>query len=57
MMEIKKNNDKMIPPHEFIARRLARSPIVSFFMRERIGRTLKERDLRRLRFAMLIKTG
>ncbi|KAI5656779.1 hypothetical protein M9H77_25572 [Catharanthus roseus] len=48
---------EMIPPHEFIARRFARSPVVSYSMFEGIGRTLKGRDLSKLRNAILTKTG
>lgn len=51
------DSNEMIPPHEFIARRLARSPVVSFSMCEGVGRTLKGRDLSRLRNAILTKTG
>lgn len=51
------DTEELVPPHEFIARRLARTPIVSFSMCEGIGRTLKGRDLSRLRNAILAKTG
>ncbi|KAL8248151.1 hypothetical protein R6Q59_005019 [Mikania micrantha] len=51
------NDDgKMVPPHEYIARRLARSHITSS-MCEGVGRTLKGRDLSKLRNAILTKTG
>ncbi|XP_024992596.1 uncharacterized protein LOC112526518 [Cynara cardunculus var. scolymus] len=46
----------MVPPHEYIARRLARSHITSS-MCEGVGRTLKGRDLSKLRNAILTKTG
>ncbi|KAB2605981.1 hypothetical protein D8674_005698 [Pyrus ussuriensis x Pyrus communis] len=46
-----------VPPHEFIARRLARSQISSFSVFEGAGRTLKGRDLSKVRNAILIKTG
>ncbi|XP_004500079.1 uncharacterized protein [Cicer arietinum] len=46
-----------LPPHEFIARRLARSQISSFSVFEGAGRTLKGRDLSKLRNSVLIKTG
>ncbi|KAA8550398.1 hypothetical protein F0562_002082 [Nyssa sinensis] len=36
-----------IPPHEFLARQLARTRIASYSVHEGIGRTLKGRDLRR----------
>ncbi|KAK8683586.1 hypothetical protein V6N13_039643 [Hibiscus sabdariffa] len=42
-----------IPPHEF----LARTRIASFSVHEGIGRTLKGRDLRRVRNAIFEKTG
>ncbi|KAK7264472.1 hypothetical protein RJT34_32081 [Clitoria ternatea] len=47
----------MIPPHEWIARKLARSQISSFSVCEGIGRTLKGRDLSKVRNAILTKTG
>ncbi|XP_059626778.1 protein S40-4-like [Cornus florida] len=46
-----------IPPHEFLARQLARSRIASFSVHEGIGRTLKGRDLSRVRNAIWEKTG
>ncbi|KAK7276848.1 hypothetical protein RIF29_17994 [Crotalaria pallida] len=49
--------DSKLPPHEFIARRLARSQISSFSVLEGAGRTLKGRDLSKVRNAVLIKTG
>ncbi|RDX81390.1 hypothetical protein CR513_37941, partial [Mucuna pruriens] len=39
------DGDDMVPPHEWIARKLARSQISSFSVCEGIGRTLKGRDL------------
>lgn len=50
-------NDPKLPPHEFIARRLARSQISSFSVFEGVGRTLKGRDLSKVRNAILNKTG
>ncbi|KAL4345495.1 hypothetical protein AHAS_Ahas11G0284100 [Arachis hypogaea] len=47
----------IIPPHELIARKLARSQISSFSVCEGIGRTLKGRDLSKVRNAILTKTG
>ncbi|XP_071701379.1 protein S40-6-like [Rutidosis leptorrhynchoides] len=47
----------MIPPHEWIAQKLARSQISSFSVCEGAGRTLKGRDLSRVRNAILTKTG
>ncbi|XP_073147330.1 protein S40-4-like [Henckelia pumila] len=46
-----------VPPHEFLARQLARTRIGSFSVHEGIGRTLKGRDLRRVRNAIWQKTG
>lgn len=50
------DDGKIVPPHEYIARRLARSHITSS-MCEGVGRTLKGRDLSKLRNAILTKTG
>ncbi|CAL0317471.1 unnamed protein product [Lupinus luteus] len=49
--------DSKLPPHEVIARRLARSQISSFSVLEGAGRTLKGRDLSKVRNAVLTKTG
>ncbi|XP_054795755.1 protein S40-6-like [Prosopis cineraria] len=49
--------DVKLPPHEFIARRLARTQISSFSVFEGVGRTLKGRDLSKVRNAVLTKTG
>ncbi|XP_052182543.1 uncharacterized protein LOC127795121 [Diospyros lotus] len=46
-----------IPPHEFLARQLARTRIASFSVHEGVGRTLKGRDLSRVRNAIFEKTG
>ncbi|XWS11229.1 hypothetical protein CRYUN_Cryun38cG0066200 [Craigia yunnanensis] len=46
-----------VPPHDFLARRLARSQISSFSVFEGVGRKLKGRDLRKVRNAVLTKTG
>lgn len=46
-----------IPPHEWIARKLARSQISSFSVCEGMGRTLKGRDLSKVRNSILTKTG
>ncbi|EXB38719.1 hypothetical protein L484_004514 [Morus notabilis] len=46
-----------VPPHELIARRLAKSQISSFSVFEGVGRTLKGRDLSKVRNAILTKTG
>ncbi|KAF5727451.1 hypothetical protein HS088_TW22G01144 [Tripterygium wilfordii] len=46
-----------IPPHELLARQMARTRIASFSVHEGIGRTLKGRDLSRVRNAIWEKTG
>ncbi|KAH0776412.1 hypothetical protein KY290_007823 [Solanum tuberosum] len=48
---------EMLPPHEYLAKRVARSQIDPPSMCEGVGRTLKGRDLIRMRNAILIKTG
>lgn len=50
--------DEMLPPHEIVARASARdSPMTTFSVLEGAGRTLKGRDLRRVRNAVWRKTG
>ncbi|KAF3642764.1 hypothetical protein FXO37_22381 [Capsicum annuum] len=51
------DEDEMMPPHEWIAKKLERSKITSFSVCEGVGRTLKGRDLSRVRNAILSKTG
>ncbi|KAJ8761824.1 hypothetical protein K2173_004673 [Erythroxylum novogranatense] len=51
------DDDGMVPPHEWIARKLARSQISSFSVCEGFGRTLKGRELSKVRNAILTKTG
>ena len=46
-----------VPPHEFLARQMARTRISSFSVHEGVGRTLKGRDLSRVRNAIWAKTG
>ncbi|PSR85330.1 Senescence regulator S40 protein [Actinidia chinensis var. chinensis] len=48
---------KMRPPHEWIARKHARSEVYSSSVCEGAGRTLKGRDLSRVRHAVLTSTG
>ncbi|OVA10137.1 Senescence regulator S40 [Macleaya cordata] len=50
-------DDNRIPPHEFLARQFARTRIASFSVHEGVGRTLKGRDLSRVRDAIWEKTG
>lgn len=49
------DDSEMIPPHEYLAREYARSRRGSVF--EGVGRTLKGRDLRRVRDAVWSQTG
>ncbi|KAF4356411.1 hypothetical protein CsatB_030719 [Cannabis sativa] len=51
------DGDSRVPPHEFLARQMARTRIASFSVHEGIGRTLKGRDLSRVRNAIFEKTG
>lgn len=55
--DVDNDDGDMVPPHEWIARKLARSQISSFSVCEGIGRTLKGRDLSKVRNAILTKTG
>ncbi|XP_039140065.1 uncharacterized protein LOC120277334 [Dioscorea cayenensis subsp. rotundata] len=51
------DEDCKVPPHEWIAKKLARSQISSFSVCEGVGRTLKGRDLSKVRNAVLTRTG
>lgn len=46
-----------LPPHEYMAMRLARSKMSSFSVLEGVGRKLKGRDLSNVRNDVLTKTG
>ncbi|EPS60592.1 hypothetical protein M569_14211 [Genlisea aurea] len=48
---------RRIPPHEMVARQTARAGIASFSVHEGVGRTLKGRDLSRVRNAVWQKIG
>ncbi|KAJ4769657.1 hypothetical protein LUZ62_053914 [Rhynchospora pubera] len=50
-------SEERVPPHEWLAKKMARSNISSFSVCEGAGRTLKGRDLSRVRHAVLTKTG
>ncbi|OIV91926.1 hypothetical protein TanjilG_00594 [Lupinus angustifolius] len=50
-------DDMSIPPHEWLARKLARNQISSSSVCEGMGRTLKGRDLNKVRTTILTKTG
>nr|GLL33898.1 uncharacterized protein LOC109162264 [Ipomoea trifida] len=52
-----KYGDDRVPPHEFLARQLATARIASFSVHEGVGRTLKGRDLSKVRNAIWEKTG
>ncbi|CAA7409079.1 unnamed protein product [Spirodela intermedia] len=47
----------VVPPHEWISKRVARREISSFSMCEGAGRTLKGRDITKVRNAVLTRTG
>ncbi|KAL0910474.1 hypothetical protein M5K25_021461 [Dendrobium thyrsiflorum] len=50
--------EEMLPPHEIVARAVSKeSPLTTFSMLEGVGRTLKGRDLRRVRNAVWHQTG
>ncbi|KAG2241836.1 hypothetical protein Bca52824_002578 [Brassica carinata] len=51
------DDDHMVPPHEWIARKLPRTHISSFSMCEGVGKTLKRKDLSKMRNVVLTKTG
>ncbi|ERN08355.1 hypothetical protein AMTRI_Chr07g23630 [Amborella trichopoda] len=55
--EYEEREGEMVPPHLLIARQFARANIVSFSVHEGAGRTLKGRDLSRVRNAIWKKTG
>ncbi|KAM7277971.1 hypothetical protein ACFE04_005105 [Oxalis oulophora] len=55
--EYSNEEGKLLPPHELIANRVARTQISSFSVFEGVGRTLKGRDLSKVRNAVLTKTG
>lgn len=54
---VEESGGDRVPPHEFLARQMARARISSFSVHEGIGRTLKGRDLSRVRNAIWQKTG
>ncbi|MQM00125.1 hypothetical protein Taro_032855 [Colocasia esculenta] len=49
------DDEEMLPPHEMVARK--NSPLTTFSVLEGVGRTLKGRDLRRVRNAVWRQTG
>lgn len=61
LRELDKNDvddEEMLPPHEIVARASANhSPMTTFSVLEGVGRTLKGRDLRRVRNAVWRQTG
>lgn len=55
--EISGREEEMLPPHETVARGSGVSPNTTFSVLEGAGRTLKGRDLRRVRNAVWHRTG
>uniref|UniRef100_A0ACD5UAR1 Uncharacterized protein n=1 Tax=Avena sativa TaxID=4498 RepID=A0ACD5UAR1_AVESA len=57
--ELRRGDAAILPPHEMVARASAggAGPVAPFSMLEGAGRTLKGRDLRRVRDAVLRQTG
>ncbi|KAJ7558232.1 hypothetical protein O6H91_04G029500 [Diphasiastrum complanatum] len=51
------DDEDKLPPHELLARQYARSEMTTFSVFEGAGRTLKGRDLSRVRYAVLRQTG
>jgi hypothetical protein len=51
------SDGEMLPPHEMVARSSAHSPMLACSVLEGAGRTLKGRDLRQVRNAVLRRTG
>ncbi|KMZ61705.1 60S ribosomal protein L12 [Zostera marina] len=51
------DDDKLIPPHEYLWRQRRMNGVVSFSVHEGVGRTLKGRDLSRVRNAVWAKIG
>ncbi|XP_042478028.1 uncharacterized protein LOC122059359 [Macadamia integrifolia] len=51
------DEEDLIPPHEWISKKLWMSQISSFSVCEGVGRTLKGRDLSKVRNAVLTRTG
>ncbi|GER33744.1 hypothetical protein STAS_09888 [Striga asiatica] len=50
-------DEEVLPPHEIVARGSMRSQTTTFSVLEGVGRTLKGRDLRRVRNAVWRQTG
>lgn len=55
--EDEEDEETMVPPHEYMAKKIARTRNASHSMCEGVGRTLKGRDLCKLRNAILSQTG
>jgi len=51
------DGEELLPPHEIVARGSGVSPRTTFSVLEGVGRTLKGRDLRQVRNAVLRQTG
>ena len=55
--EFEEEDGERVPPHEIVARKWARTPVLSCSVLEGAGRTLKGRDLRTVRNAVWRQTG
>lgn len=55
--EDEEEEEEMLPPHEIVARNSAKSPMLSCSVLEGVGRTLKGRDLRRVRNSVWRQIG
>lgn len=53
----KDEDDERLPPHELLAREYARSQRTTFSVCEGLGRTLKGRDMSRVRNAVWSQMG
>ncbi|KAK9938987.1 hypothetical protein M0R45_015697 [Rubus argutus] len=51
------DDGEMLPPHEIVARSSSHSPMLACSVLQGVGRTLKGRDLRRVRNAVWRRTG
>lgn len=55
--DLEEEEEGKVPPHEWLAKKMARARISSFSVCEGAGRTLKGRDLSKVRNAVLTRTG
>lgn len=58
---LEEESDEVFPPHEVVAKNTAKrsvkEPVVAYSLMEGAGRTLKGRDMRQVRNAILRQTG